>query len=190
MKIVRPAQAILATALLGACSDAPSVGVVDVQAAYQHSPLMLVSAHQIRKELGDTEREIKKRGRTLAELRQLLAHGNAGTDQQRVALTAQIARESTSLVELESRYREHLETARRRAGEQMIARVEEIARQVAEDRGLDLLVRKSDLLYARAGVDFDGIDLTEDVARALLAKINPTEIPEAPAQPEPEPASR
>ena len=76
---------MLAALLLGACSDAPRVGVVDVQAAYQHSPLMLVTAHEIKKELGNTERELKQRGRALAELRQQLEHGDAGDDRQRAA---------------------------------------------------------------------------------------------------------
>jgi Skp family chaperone for outer membrane proteins len=175
-----PISALLAALLLGACSDAPRVGVVDVQAAYQHSPLLLVSAHEIKKELGNTEREIKQRGRELAELRQLLAHGDVGTDRQRLALVKRVEQESASLVELETGYRLRLEAARKRAGERMIARVEEVARQVAEERGLDFLVRRSDLLYERADADFAGVDMTADVARALLAKINPTEIPQPP----------
>ena len=79
MKLARPTRALPAAALLlAACSDAPRVGVVDVQAAYQHSPLMMVSALEIKKELGKTDRELKQRGRALAEMRQQLEHGDAG----------------------------------------------------------------------------------------------------------------
>ena len=184
MKLTRPTSALPALLLLAACSDAPRVGVVDVQAAYQHSPLMLVSALEIKKELGRTERELKQRGRALAELRQQLEHGEAGDAQQRRALAARIDQESASLVALEANYRLTLEAARKRTGEQMLARVEEVARQLAEERGLDLLVRKGDAVYARPGADLEAIDLTEDVARALLAKINPTEIPEPEERPD------
>jgi Skp family chaperone for outer membrane proteins len=172
---------MLAMLLLGGCSDAPRVGVVDVQAAYQHSPLMLVSAHEIKNELGKTERELKQRGRALAELRQQLEHGDVGGEAQRRALEARIEQEGAELVAMQSNYRLMLEAARQRAGERMLARVEEVARQVAEARGLDLLVRKGDALYARPQADLAAIDLTEDVARELLAKINPTEIPAQPA---------
>ena len=172
--------------LCGACSEAPRVGVVDVQAAYQHSPLMLVSAHEIKKELGGTERELKQRGRAIAELRQLLAHGDAGPEPQRKELAQRIEKETAELVAMESNYRVNLEAARQRAGERMMARVEEVARQVAQERGLDLLVRRGDAIYERTGADFAGVDVTEDVARALLARINPTEIPPAPeAEPAP-----
>jgi Skp family chaperone for outer membrane proteins len=183
MRIARTKPALLAAWLLGACSEAPRVGVIDVQAAYQHSPLMLVTAHEIKKELGKTERELKQRGRALAELRQQLEHGDVGDDAARRALAARIEQEGASLAALESNYRLRLEAARQRAGEQMIARVEEVARQVAQERGLDLLVRRSDALYARAEADLEAIDLTQDVARALLAKINPTEIPAQPGPP-------
>jgi Skp family chaperone for outer membrane proteins len=184
--MARRTHATLLALLLGACSEAPRVGVVDVQAAYQHSPLMLVSAHQIKKELGATERELKQRGREIGELRQLLAHGDPGGEPQRAELAQRIERESAELVDLERSYRVNLEAARKRAGEQMLARVEQVAREVAAQRGLDLLVRKGDQLYERPGADLAGIDLTEDVARALLAKINPTEIPKAPeAEPAP-----
>jgi Skp family chaperone for outer membrane proteins len=182
MMLPRTTQVLLAALLLGACSESPRVGVVDVQAAYQRSPLMMVSALEIKKELGKTDRELKQRGRALAELRQQLEHGNAGSDAEKRALAARIDREGAELVQLESNYRLTLEAARKRTGEAMLARVEEVARHVAERRGLDLLVRKGDALYQRPDADLAQIDLTDEVARALLEKINPTEIPE-PAEP-------
>lgn len=165
--------------LLGACSDAPRVGVVDVEEVFQRSPLAMIAAHRIRSEVGGAEREIKKRGRALAELRQQLEHGGERLDGAgRRALAARIERESASLVEFQRTYRADLAAAQALAGEETTARIEEVAREVAESQGFDLLVRQRDLLYSRPGADLTGIDLTPQVARALLDKINPTEIPQ------------
>jgi Skp family chaperone for outer membrane proteins len=62
----------------------------------------------------------------------------------------------------------------------MIARVEEVAREIARREGLALLVRSKGVLYTAEEFDVATIDLTEKVARALLARINPTEIPAPP----------
>ena len=91
--------------------------------------------------------------------------------------------ETTGLVERQRRYREDLAAAQRRQGEEMIARVEEVARQVASERGLTLLLEKEGVLYTLEGdlaelPDAERFDLTEPVIRALLDRINPTEIPE------------
>jgi Skp family chaperone for outer membrane proteins len=167
-----------------ACAEEPRLGVVDVQEAFQRSPLAMVSAHQIKADLGSEERDLKKRGRALAELRRQLEHGGAEiAEAQRAQLDAQIQEETQRLTELQRSYRADLATAQRRHGEEMIARVEAVAREVAEREGLALLLRRDAVLYAEEDFDFERIDITEQVARALLEKINPTEI-------EPEPAER
>ena len=62
-----------------------------------------------------------------------------------------------------------------------------MAREVAHREGLMLLLRKDGALYTEDGALYSGdgqdaqyIDLTEQVARALLERINPTEIPQKP----------
>jgi hypothetical protein len=64
-----------------------------------------------------------------------------------------------------------------------------MAREVARREGVTLLLRKQGRLYRADGTLQEGeireserVDLTEQVARALLAKINPTEIPSAPIE--------
>lgn len=184
-RLLRSMGATLAI-LACACSDAPRVGVVDVQEAFQRSPLVMVSAHRIESELGDAERDLKKRGRALAELRKEVEHGGLPReDARRRELAARIEEEGARLAELQRRYRDDLAAVRERAGREMIARVEEVAREVAQSQGLDVLVRRSDLLYERPGADLDRIDVTAQVARALLDRINPSEIPEPPAEPDP-----
>ena len=71
-------RSCLLLALLPAigCSDEPRVGVVDVQQAFQRSPLGMVAALQLKGELGATRSDIKKRGRALAELLKQVRHGD------------------------------------------------------------------------------------------------------------------
>jgi Skp family chaperone for outer membrane proteins len=163
------------------CSDEPRVGIVDVQRAFQSSPLVMVSAHEIKAEMGGVDRDLKRRGRALAALRQRVEHGRPALDaEQRAEIDAQIAAETTALMELQRTYREDLAAARERHGAVMIARVEEVARAVARREGVSLLVRTEGIVYTDEATDLSTVDLTEQVSRALLARINPTEIP-APA---------
>jgi len=185
--VIRPARLLLLLLAL-ACADETRVGVVDVQQAFQRSPLVMVSAHQIKGDLGGSERDLKKRGRALAEMRRELEHGGLELEaEQRAQVEARIAEETASLLEAQRRYRETLDAARQRRGEELIAQVEEMAREVAHREGLMLLLRKDGALYTEDGTLYSGdgqdaqyIDLTEQVARALLERINPTEIPQKP----------
>lgn len=174
----------LALLFAPACAEEPRLGVVDVQEVFQRSPLAMVSAHQIKGDLGSGERDLKSRGRALAELRRQLEHGDLDLDDaQREQIEARIAEEARELAELQRSYRADLAEARERRGQEMIARVEQVAREVAEREGLTLLLRKDGVLYAEDDFDVERIDITEQVARALLQKINPTEIPEDPDGP-------
>jgi Skp family chaperone for outer membrane proteins len=184
--------AFVALALAAACGEQPPrVAVVDVQEAFQRSPLPMVAAHQIKADLGGAERDLRKRGRALAELRMQLEHGGLELDgEQRARALAKIAEETASLAEDQRRYRRDLEAARQRRGEELIARVEVVARQVARREGMTLLLLKEGALYTEDGALYAGeahdagrVDLTDEVARALLAKINPTDIPAAPVAP-------
>jgi Skp family chaperone for outer membrane proteins len=170
-----------------ACADETRFGVVDVEQAFQRSPLVLVSAHRIKADLGGTGGELKKRGRALAEMRKQLEHGGLELDpRRRAAAEARIAEETTRLVEAQREYRLELEAAQQLRGEELVAQVEEIAREVARKEGVTLLLLKQGRLYRADGTlqevaipEAERVDLTEKVARALLAKINPTEIPSA-----------
>jgi Skp family chaperone for outer membrane proteins len=165
----------------------PGSGVVDVRQAFQRSPLAMVSALQLEGELGSAQRELKKRGRAWAKLRQQLEHGGLELDvEQRAQLEAQLAEQATQLAMLQRDYLADLAAAQQRHGEAMIARIEEVAREVARERGVTLLFRRDGALYREDGSEaepagVEPIDLTEPVIRALLARINPTEIPEAAA---------
>jgi Skp family chaperone for outer membrane proteins len=177
---MKPLRRPLLLALLAAvaCSEEPRVGVVDVQQAFQRSPLVMVAALELKGDLGSVQRDLKKRGRALAELQQQLEHGNLELDaEQRAQLDARVAQETASLVRLQGQYRVDLAAARQRQGEEMIQRLEEVAREVARERGLTLLVKKDGVLYTNDEAGPAPLDITEQVIRALLQKINPTEIP-------------
>jgi len=180
---------ILVLVIASACADETRFGVVDVEQAFQRSPLVLVSAHRIKADLGGTGRDLKQRGRALAEMRKQLEHGALELDPRRRAEAgARIAEETTRLIEAQRVYRLELETVQQLRGEELIAQVEQMAREVARREGVTLLLLKQGRLYSADGTLQEGeireserVDLTEQVARALLAKINPTEIPPATA---------
>ena len=111
-------------------------------------------------------------------------------EKQRAQAEARIAEETADLVEAQRQYRVDLEAAQLRRGAELIAQVEEVAREVARREGLTLLLRREGALYTEDGAPYAGetgdiepVDLTLQVARALLERINPTEIPEAPPEP-------
>jgi Skp family chaperone for outer membrane proteins len=189
---LRPQSIRLVLALLlVACAEEPRFGVVDVQLAFQRSPLVMVSAHEIKADLGGAGQDLKARGRALAELRRQLAHGGLELDEeQRAEVEARIAEETASLIEAQTRYRADLGAAQKRRGEELIARIEGVAREVAQREQLTLLLRRDGALYTEEGTLYpgeldaaDSVDLTEQVARALLERINPTVIPAAPVEP-------
>jgi Skp family chaperone for outer membrane proteins len=177
---------ILSVGLLAAtgCADEPRVGVVDVQEAFQHSPLAMVAALQLKGEVGSAQRDIKKRGRAIADLLKQVRHGDHELSvEQREEIEQRIAQETAQLTKLQVEYRADLAAAQQRQGQEMIAKVEDVAREVARQEGLAVLVRSDDVLYAAKDADVARIDITEQVIRALLDKINPTEIPEPPENP-------
>ena len=179
VKARRIGRAILLCLAAGvpACTAMPEVGVVDVEQAFQRSPLVMVSSVQLNEQFKSVQRNLKKRGRVLAHLRQQLGYGDAqiSTD-ARAALEARIESKTAKLLELQRQYRADLAAAQGRRAEEMIARVVAVATEVARREGLTLLLKKEAIVYA----DDAGIvrrDITDQVIRALLERMNPTKIP-------------
>ncbi len=174
----------LALLLAIGCSDDPRVGVVDVQQAFQRSPLVMVAALQLKGDVGSEQAHIKKRSRALAKLLKQVRHGDHElSTEQREEIEQRIAEETAQLTELQARYRADLAAAQQRQAEKMVAKVEDVAREVARQQGLAFLVRSDDVLYAAKDADLARIDITEQVIRTLLDKISPTEIPDPPENP-------
>ena len=179
VKAARIGRAILLclAASVVACSGTPEVGVVDVEQAFQRSPLVMVSSVQLNEQFKSVQWNLKKRGRELAHLRQQLGYEDAqiSTD-ARAALEARLESKTAKLLELQRQYRADLAVAQERRAEEMIARVVAVATEVARREGLPLLIKKEAIVYA----DNDGIvrrDITDQVIRALLERMNPTKIP-------------
>jgi Skp family chaperone for outer membrane proteins len=163
-----------------ACAEEPRIAIVDLEQAFQRSPLGMVAALRVKESMGGAQRDLKKRGRKLAELRQQVEHGGFEIDAlRRQQIEASIQQETIRLIELQNSYRVELAAAQQRLGQEMIEMVETVAREIAEREGLVLLFRRQDALYAAEGVDVASLDITEAVIRALLDKINPERIPES-----------
>ena len=184
--LIRCSCALLSLALFASgCSEQPRVGVVNVQEAFQRSPLVMVAALQLKGDVGSGQRDIKKRGRALADLLKQVRHGDHElSPEQREEIERRIEDETAQLTELQALYRADLSAAQQRQGEEMIEKVEDVAREVARQAGLAVLVRSDDVLYAANDADLARIDITEQVIRTLLDKINPTEIPDSSGNPE------
>lgn len=169
----------------------PRVAIVDVQYAFQHSPLGMASAMLVRKSMGGAQRDLKKRGRSLAELRQQLEHGSFELNAlQRREIETLIQAETARLTELQIEYRAELAATQLRLGEQMIERVESVAREIAVRNGFTLVFRKQDALYTAQDISAEefesaAFDITDQVIQVLLDKMNPERIPEPSATSEP-----
>ena len=81
-------------------------------------------------------------------------------------LEAQLAAETAALADLQRQYRVDLAAAQQRQGEQMIARVEEVAEQVASERGLTLLLERDGVLYTPDGAPAEPVINPVTVAEA------------------------
>ena len=168
---------IVGVNLAGCATGTVDIGIVDIEQAYQRSPLAMVSAARLNTEFAGTRQDLKKRGRELAELRHQLEFGGTSLAAgDREALDARLASESIKLAELQRQYRTDLSAAQKREGELMIESVTAVAREVAQREGLALLIEKDATLYARADAN-PPRDITELVIRALLDRINPTQVP-------------
>jgi Skp family chaperone for outer membrane proteins len=169
----------------------PRVAIVDVQYAFQHSPLGMASAMLVRKSMGGAQRDLKKRGRSLAELRQQLEHGSFELNAlQRQKIETLIQAETARLTELQIEYRAELAATQLRLGEQMIERVESVAREIAVENRFTLVFRKEDALYTAQDISAEefesaAFDITDQVIQVLLDKMNPERIPEPSATSEP-----
>lgn len=167
-----------------ASTKAPRVAIVDVQYAFQHSPLGMASAMLVRKSMGGAQRDLKKRGRSLAELRQQLEHGGFELNAlQRQEIETLIQVETARLAELQREYHAELAATQLRLGEQMIERVESVAREIAAQDGFTLVFRKQDALYTAPDIGVEefesaAFDITDQVIQILLDKMNPERIPE------------
>ena len=126
MYIGRAIWSVLAVALWMAATIAPahaepaSVAVVDVEQAFQRSPLVLAMAAQLNTRFESRKRELGARMRRLAELRNLQARVS---DSDLAKLSDQVREESRALGLALERYRLDLEAAQKSEGELLLERV-------------------------------------------------------------------
>ncbi|MCW5633608.1 MAG: OmpH family outer membrane protein [Rubrivivax sp.] len=142
------------------------MGVVDLRQAFQRSPLAMTLTVGIGAEFEGRRRELRRR---LIELGKLRDRAQRAEGQERTELEERIWQESRSAAEAQSAYRRDLEAAQKRLGDELLAHVSEVAAEVARERGLTLLVKTEGVLWTRSPAVVP-IDITEDVARALLQR--------------------
>lgn len=161
-----------------ACTTMPTdIGTVDIERAYQRSPLVMASAARLNAEFAATRGNIMNRGRQLAELRQQLDLGSDDIDADvRSALEARYAADTAELMELQNRYRANLDAAQKREGDWLTEIVTRVAREVAEQEGLTLLLNQDAVLYQQVDAPAPR-DITDLVALALLDYTDPAQRP-------------
>jgi Skp family chaperone for outer membrane proteins len=168
---------LLSASIVACATGTVDIGVVDIEQAYQRSPLVMASAARLNAEFAGTRQNLKKRGRELAELRHQLEFGGTSlAADDHAELDARLAAKTVKLAELQNQYRTDLNAAQKREGEQMIETVTAVAIEVAEQEGLTLLLDEEAVLYSHTDRN-PPRDITELVIRALLDRINPTQIP-------------
>jgi len=147
-------------------ADPPPLGVVDLEQAFQRSPLAMALAVRIGAEFESRRRALKKR---VAELARLRERAQAAPAAERTGLEERAAAEARALAAAQAALRRDLDAAQRKHGEEFMGRVAEVAAEVAREKGLALLVRKGGVVWARS-TDPAAVDITGDVVRAILRK--------------------
>jgi len=166
--------------LLTACAARPElIGVINIEQAYQRSPLAMASAIRLNAEFGETTNTIKARGRDLASLHRQLELGRDGMlPEVRASLETRIASETAALSALQAQYRVNLQAAQERESAAMVERITALASEFAQQHGLTLLIEHDAIVYANETSNSHR-DITEAVIRELLERMNPTQVPAA-----------
>ena len=167
----------MAATIETAHAEPASVAVVDVEQAFQRSPLVLAMAAQLNTRFESRKRELGARMRRLAELRNLQARVS---DSDLAKLSDQVWEESRALGLALERYRLDLEAAQKSEGELLLERVVQVAAGVAREKGLTLIVKRNGVPPA-SGQEGELLDITDDVTRALVRQAQPAAPRSAPA---------
>jgi Skp family chaperone for outer membrane proteins len=167
----------MAATIETAQAEPASVAVVDVEQAFQRSPLVLAMAAQLNTRFESRKRELGARMRRLAELRNLQARVS---DSDLAKLSDQVREESRALGLALERYRLDLEAAQKSEGELLLERVAQVAAGVAREKGLTLIVKRNGVPPA-SGQEGELLDITDDVTRALVRQAQPAAPRSAPA---------
>jgi len=154
------------TAVPALAADAVPIGVVDLEQAFQRSPLVLALAVRLGTEFEPRRRALKQR---VAELARLRNRAQVAPAAERAGLEERVGAEAQAVAAAQAELRRDLEAAQRKHGEEFMSRVAEVAAEVAREKGMALLVRKGGILWTRSA-DPVPIDITEDVVRAILRK--------------------
>jgi len=145
-------------------ADGLIIGVVDLEQAFQRSPLVMALAVRLGAEFEPRRRALTKR---VAELARLRERTRVAPVAERAELEDRARAEAQAIAAAQAELRKELEAAQRRYGEEFMGRVAEVAAEVAREKGLALLVRKGGILWTRSA-DASTVDITEDVIREIL----------------------
>ena len=169
---------LLGLGLADLCAAEPlPAATVDLQEAFQHSPLVFVLSAQLDEQFRARRGALRGQLRALGELRNRLQGADA---EARPKLEEQVLQKSQALAKAQETYRKDLETAQSKKTQELLAKVQEVAAEVARDKRLTLLVNRGAVLYSGEGVPAPLPDITEDVIRALLQKTRPSASDPAP----------
>jgi len=148
-------------------ADASPVGVVDLEQAFQRSPAVMALAVRVGAEFEPRRRALNQRIAGLARLRD---RAQAAPADERVELEERVRAEALAVAGVQAKLRRDMEAAQKEYGEEFMARVAEVAADVAREKGLSILVRKGGVLWTRPA-DPASVDITEDVIRTILLKV-------------------
>ena len=154
------------TAVPARAADALPIGVVDLEQAFQRSPLVVALAVRVGAEFEPRRRALRQR---VAELARLRDRAQVAPAAERAGLEERVRAEAQAVAAAQAELRRDLDAAQKKHGEEFMDRVAEVAAEVAREKGLALLVRKGGILWTRSA-DPAAVDITEDVVRAILRK--------------------
>ncbi|MCG8590533.1 MAG: OmpH family outer membrane protein [Proteobacteria bacterium] len=168
--------ALLASPALSArAAEEPRVAVVDVQKAFQHSPLLMAVTGTLTSQFRPLQGKIRGKAKRVAALRRQLADPNTPlSSEERLALQTRADEESTALAALQADYQRDLRVVHDARSQQARAEIESIARTLAREHGLPLVLREASEPPTDENPEGPSLDLTDAVIRKLIERMNPT----------------
>lgn len=149
--------------VLGIANAEMKIGVLDLQLVLQQSPQVQAADAKFRKEFGAREQKIKDQAQALqTEVDNLNRNAAVMSTAEQNKAKDKIAKDQDNLQQAQAQFQQDVQTAQGKAMQTILNQIKDVVASLAEQKGYDLIMQKSSLVYSK-----DEYDITPQVLRAL-----------------------